>query len=131
GGGGSRALRKLDAAKGSGGYQPGAYDQEQLAESEQADAEHLPGEQMHRPDRREDHLDDPRRLLLDDAAGDHVAEPEDRDVQQQAREERDPAAACLTELLDRERLGVERALRGLAVHAGLPQDALARALAVG
>ncbi len=54
-----------DAGDEEGGGEAG--DERELRESEQADPDHLAGEQVARPHRREDQLDDAVVLLLDDA----------------------------------------------------------------
>ena len=57
-----------DAGGEEGGGEPG--DERELREPEQPDPDHLAGEQVARPHRRQDQLDDAVVLLLDDA-GDH------------------------------------------------------------
>ena len=54
----------------------------QLDEPEDADAEHLPDEQVARLDGRQHDLDDAALLLLDDAGQDPRPEREDRDEQE-------------------------------------------------
>ena len=62
--------------------QRGDDEDEQLDQAQDADPEDLAHEQVARPDRREDHLDDPALLLLDDAGQHREPEAEDADEDQ-------------------------------------------------
>ena len=60
----------------------GHHEHGQLEQAEDADPEDLAHQQVARADRREDDLDDPALLLLDDARQDREAEAEDADEDQ-------------------------------------------------
>ena len=85
--------RVEDAGGEQDGGEPG--DERELREPEQPDPDHLAGEQVARPHRRQDQLDDAVVLLLDDAAEDPL--PVDR--------ERHRAGAAAPSIRD-ENLGV-------------------------
>ena len=75
----------------------------ELGEAEQAEPDHLAGQEAARADRGEQHLDDARGLLLDHADGDAVAVVDELPVEHQHGEEGERALAVA--------LGVDRARR--------------------
>ena len=96
-----------DAGGEEGGGEAG--DECELRESEQPDSDHLAGEQVARPRRREDQLDDAVVLLLDDA-GDHpLAVDRERHQQEQGADVRDQGLGVGGLLLG----GMERCRRQL------------------
>jgi hypothetical protein len=79
------------------GAQPDHGGQAELQQAHQADADHLAQHELPRPDRGEQDLDDPAGLLLDHALGHHLPIQQDRDVDQDADDERqrDPGTLVL------------------------------------
>ena len=65
-----RVRRQGDGVAGHGHDQPDGADDGQLEQADQADADDLAGQKLHRPDGGQQHLHDPGRLLLDHT---HVA----------------------------------------------------------
>src|SRR4029079_5963213 len=77
---------------------------EQLDETEDADAEDLAHQQVTRPDGREDDLDDPTLLLLDHTGQHREAEAEDADQDQHGADVREQEAGLISLGLRVERL---------------------------
>ena len=90
---------------------PAAEQDRDLREPDHADAEHLAGHQLPRPDRGQQQLDDAAGLLLDHALRDHLAVHQQRDVDQNADDDADhePLAARTA---PRARAPARRAARG-------------------
>ena len=74
-----RRGRQGQPVRGQRGDERRQDEDEQLDDAQHADPEDLAHQQVARPDGRQDDLDDPALLLLDDAGQDAVAEGEDAD----------------------------------------------------
>jgi len=121
-----RARRQPGAAREQRRAEPGGVEQCELCQAEQPDPDQLPRQELRGPDRGEQQLDHPRRLLLDHPCRDPAPIRDQGALEHQHAEERERGARPgRLERLDPKLAARERGRRGRAERRAQAQIALA------